>query len=232
MLSFTELNKPRIDIEIYGTETNISPENKVKIMDEDSFEQFITEWLYGCKKENYVSIKRIGGAGDKGRDVIGYYNDNSVDYYQCKHYHGSLTPSDFYVELAKLCYYTYKKEIPVPKHYYIVASNNVGPKLQGMIDKPTQLRQELIVHWDDCCRDKITQVFEIALDGEFFEYVNKFNFGIIKSYPISQVIDEHINTIYGILRFGGREFCLPQKLTPPEVVEKEEMPYILALLEA
>lgn len=43
MLSFTELNKPHIDIELYGTDTNIAPIDKVHIMDEDSFEQFTLE---------------------------------------------------------------------------------------------------------------------------------------------------------------------------------------------
>ena len=85
MLSFIELSKPHIDLELYGTDTNIAPIDKVHIMDEDSFEQFTLEWLYGCKKEKYLSIKRIGGAGDKGRDIVGYYSDGTVDYYQCKH---------------------------------------------------------------------------------------------------------------------------------------------------
>lgn len=96
MLTFTELNKPRIDIELYGTDTYIPPIDKVRVMDEDSFEQFTLEWLYGCKKDKYSSIKRIGGAGDKGRDVVAYYNDGSVDYYQCKHYNTALAPSNYY----------------------------------------------------------------------------------------------------------------------------------------
>ena len=79
MLSFVQLDKPHIDIELYGTDTNIAPIDKVHIMDEDSFEQFTLEWLFGCKKSKYSSIKRIGGAGDKGRDVVGYYSDILTD---------------------------------------------------------------------------------------------------------------------------------------------------------
>lgn len=66
MLSFIELNKPHIDIE-----------------------------LYGCKKSKYSSICRIGSAGDKGRDVVAYHNDGSVDYYQCKHYNVALMPTNY-----------------------------------------------------------------------------------------------------------------------------------------
>lgn len=33
MLSFVQLDKPHIDIELYGTDTNIAPIDKVHIMD-------------------------------------------------------------------------------------------------------------------------------------------------------------------------------------------------------
>ena len=101
MLSFVQLDKPHIDIELYGTDTNIAPIDKVHIMDEDSFEQFTLEWLFGCKKSKYSSIKRIGGAGDKGRDVVGYYSDGTVDYYQCKHYNTGLAPTNYYLECKR-----------------------------------------------------------------------------------------------------------------------------------
>lgn len=48
MLSFSPIEKPKIDIELYGTDINIAPIDKVHIMDEDSFEHFTLEWLYGC----------------------------------------------------------------------------------------------------------------------------------------------------------------------------------------
>lgn len=51
MLSFSPIEKPKIDIELYGTDINIAPIDKVHIMDEDSFEHFTLEWLYGCKKD-------------------------------------------------------------------------------------------------------------------------------------------------------------------------------------
>ncbi len=232
MLSFVQLDKPHIDIELYGTDTNIAPIDKVHIMDEDSFEQFTLEWLFGCKKSKYSSIKRIGGAGDKGRDVVGYYSDGTVDYYQCKHYNTGLAPTNYYLELGKLCYYTYKKEIPMPKEYFIIASNDVGSSLQDLIDKPSDLLTSLIKNWDTYCKTKITKTKEVPLDKSFLDYIKSFDFTIIKTYPIAQVIDEYLDTIYGNIRFGGRRLSLPTTLTPTDTVESEEMPYISALLEA
>ena len=40
MLSFIELNKPHIDLELYGADTNIAPIDKVHIMDEDSVVEY------------------------------------------------------------------------------------------------------------------------------------------------------------------------------------------------
>ena len=162
MLSFSPIEKPKIDIELYGTDINIAPIDKVHIMDEDSFEHFTLEWLYGCKKDKYSSIMRIGGAGDKGRDVIAYRKDGGVDYFQCKHYNSALAPSNYYLELGKLCYYTYTKDIPLPKSYYIVASNDIGPTLQDLLDNSAQLLSSLLDNWDTYCRFKITKSKEIS----------------------------------------------------------------------
>lgn len=232
MLSFSEIDKPKIDIELYGTDTNIAPIDKVHIMDEDSFEQFTSEWLYGCKKAKYSSINRIGGAGDKGRDVIAYYKDNSVDYYQCKHYNNSLAPSNYYSELGKLCYYTYKKEIPIPKNYYIIASNDVGSTLQEYIDNPSKLLSNLFANWDTYCKTKITKTAEIALDKPLKAYITSLDLTIIKTYPMAKVVDEYLDTIYGNIRFGGRRLILPDTLIPGDSIEPNEMAYISALLEA
>lgn len=58
MLSFSPIEKPKIDIELYGTDINIAPIDKVHIMDEDSFEHFTLEWLYGCKKDTFSNFLR------------------------------------------------------------------------------------------------------------------------------------------------------------------------------
>lgn len=175
MLSFSPIEKPKIDIELYGTDINIAPIDKVHIMDEDSFEHFTLEWLYGCKKDKYSSIMRIGGAGDKGRDVIAYRKDGGVDYFQCKHYNSALAPSNYYLELGKLCYYTYTKDIPLPKSYYIVASNDIGPTLQDLLDNSAQLLSSLLDNWDTYCRFKITKSKEIKVKDYFdYSFVSEF----------------------------------------------------------
>ena len=232
MLDTSAIEKPKIDIELCGTDTNISPINKIKIMEENEFEQFTLEWIYGCKSSLYASVFRIGGAGDKGRDVIGYYEDGTVDYYQCKHYKAPLAPSNYYLEFGKLCYYTYKKEIAVPQNYYIVASNDVGPALMKLIENPTQISVEIINNWDSYCKNGITKTEAIDLDDAFTAYIKAFDFSIVSTYPMSKIIDEHIHTVYGSIRFGGESVHVGEVLAPEDCFEKDEMKYITALLEA
>ena len=119
-----------------------------------------------------------------------------------------------------------------PKEYYIIASNDVGQSLQNIIDNPTELASKLIENWDTYCKTKITKTMQIQLDKPFLKYITDFDFSIIKTYPISQIIDEYLDTTYGNIRFGGRKFTLPSPLSPETVVEAEEMNYITALLEA
>lgn len=230
MVEMIPLSKPQIDIELYGMDSRIPAIKQVNMMDEDSFEQFTVEWLYSCKKKLYAAVLRIGGAGDQGRDAIAYRKDGAVDYYQCKHYDSALAPTEYYVELGKLCYYTFEKEYKIPTNYFIVASNNVGSKLLGLISKPLELRKELIANWDNYCANKITKKKEIKLDGKLKVYVTSFDFSIIKTLPIEQVIDEHILTIYGKIRFGGVSAQIPDAMTPPISICNDEIPYIERLL--
>ena len=230
MLTQTDLKSPRIDLKYYNYDSNIPPRQKVQVMDEDSFEQFTIEWLYGFKKQQYSSISKIGGAGDKGRDIIAYYADGSVDYYQCKHYATPLAPSNYYVELGKLCYYTYSGDILTPKTYYIVASNDVGPKLQDLINHPYKLKEKLLDNWDKYCKKDITDEKEVHLDDGLKSHINNFDFNIVTTYPIDKIIDEHLSTIYGAIRFGIQVSEI-KKIDTPAEISHDELPYINALLD-
>jgi len=57
--------------------------------DDDTWEEFIHDWLTECHTVKYITHERLGGAGDKGRDIVGFITDPHIkDYiwhnYQCK----------------------------------------------------------------------------------------------------------------------------------------------------
>ena len=79
LLNEESLKKPKVNLANVAVDMSIPPIDQVKIMSPPAFEQFITEWLYGCKINQYDRIVNIGGAGDKGRDIIGYYRNGTCD---------------------------------------------------------------------------------------------------------------------------------------------------------
>ena len=181
-------------------ELKIMPVDLVKGYDDKEFESFIKEWALTLGNNEVLCI---GGAGDKGRDVIVKYPDGSIDYYQCKQYKSSISPSIAAVEFGKLLYYTKEKTIPIPKNYYIIASHNISSKLELLLEDTTKLKEYMINNWDSTCKDSITSKFEIPLDYILKEYINGFDFSIFKTKAIESIIEEHKNTGFYAFRFGG-----------------------------
>lgn len=104
--------------------------------------------------------------------------------------------------------------------------------MQDLLDNSAQLLSSLLDNWDTYCGSKITKSKAINLDADLVEYIRSFDFSIIKTYPIAQIIDEHLNTIYGSIRFGTRIPTLPTPLSPNSEINSEEMEYVSALLAA
>lgn len=222
------LTVPKMDLYKYNPQ-KVPPIVQVRDMEDSAFEDFVGEWLYASKQSEYSRIQLVGGAGDKGRDAIATCSNGKVDYYQCKHYNHALTPSEFTVELGKLCYYTWLKDYPIPRTYYIVASNDIGPTLKDYLDHPEQLKKEVLNHWEDRCKNKISAE-DIPLDRALKQYIESFDFSIVQHYPIQRVINEHLPTIYGSLRFGAPSVERPTPIEVPDELEEHEQRYIAALL--
>ncbi len=175
--------------------------------DSEAFEGFITEWCNGYLRRSIYKVERFGGPGDKGRDIVVYINeDKSIqDYYQCKCYKsGNLEPNHIYIELGKLCYYTYNSEIIIPRKYYFIAPR-VGNDLKTLLDNPEKLKTLLIKNWNKYCKTKIIPRKKIELEGDFKKYVESFDFNIFDSIPALTIIEQHKKTGWYAQRFGLSE---------------------------
>lgn len=211
----------------------IPPIERVGIFSPKQFEDFINEWATACLKKRYHWVRKIGGANDKGRDIIAEISDGKYDYYQCKHYDKPISPSDIWIEFGKLCYYTYNKDYPLPQCYYIVAPKDVGPSLSDLINNPFNINDALIQNWDKYCRSNIKTNELIDLSDNLIKYINNFNFKIISVSPMQTIIDEHKNTPYFPFRFGGG---LTKKRSaiqsPPSELEVKELTYVSKIMAA
>lgn len=211
----------------------IPPLQRIKSFSPEDFEAFISEWAISCAKQIYKDVYRIGSAGDMGRDVIGEYTDGSCDYFQCKRYEGKLTPSEYWLEFGKLCYYTFNKDIPMPKKYFVIASQGIGAKFLRIIKNPEEIRKGLIDQWDAKCSRSIISGQKIDLTGSLLDYVKIFDFSVVDTYSIEKIIEEHRKTNYFYFRFGGS--IRPQrgrKMLPPNSPEQIEFIYVNKVLAA
>lgn len=210
----------------------IPPIERVSVFSPKQFEDFINEWATSCLSTRYIGVYKIGGAKDKGRDIIAEITANEFDYFQCKHYENAIAPSDIWVEFGKLCYYTYKMDYPVPQHYYIVAPKDIGPTLLDLINNPKKINGLLVKNWDKYCKTEI-KTDSSDLTAELIKYINDFNFKIVSLYPMQTILNEYCKTPFFPFRFGGGlTKKRPKNQNPPDVIDEHELTYITKIIAA
>lgn len=217
--------------ELLNEGIEILPEDKLSLFDDKKFEKFIEAWAFGCKSNKYSVIKKMGGANDKGIDILCYYPDRQIDIYQCKKYQSPITPTDLYPELGKLIYYSFKNFYSIPKNYYIVSPKGIGPKLAQLIND-NKLSQSLISNWDQYCKSQITKTSDIVLNEELKTYINNFNFKIISELDIKNVIAEFKDCKYFSYFFGLKLLKKPELEKIPTDIQSHETNYVRKLFEA
>lgn len=216
--------------------SKFSPAQQLSLMDAAQWEAFILEWIDGFDPP-YVHTQRLGGAGDMGRDVVAYLGqpntDCEWDNYQCKHYATKLSPADIWVELGKLCYYTFRGEYTVPRRYRFVAPKDVTTTLFDLLRKPNKIREGLISNWPAHCERKITQSLSIPCTGGLRSYIDAFDFGIVGYETVTMIVQQHSRTPHHRRRFDLQNPVRPSTPTlPAEVDENIEQIYIQQLLDA
>jgi hypothetical protein len=208
---------------------------RVKNFSPDEWEEFIEEWAASLES-SYVKVRRFGGPGDCGVDIAGFCTEKGFedtwDNYQCKRYGNPLRPSDIWVELGKVIYYSHIGEYTPPRKHYFVASLGVGTTLEKYLNKPTELCEKLKENWDGCCKSKITTTKEIELSGDLLSYADSFDFTIFSSKSHIELIEAHSHTGFHTVRFGGGLPARPNPDAPPAVPTASESRYVRQLLDA
>jgi len=126
------------DIHRPVTPAGVSPALLLQSYDDSDWEVFVQEWNISYTNK-YHLVDRIGGAGDMGRDVIGYFGEPSDpttqwDNFQCKGYGEPLQTSHIWIELGKLCYFTWTGAYSCPRRYLQVSNTSrlrLGSKLRN-----------------------------------------------------------------------------------------------------
>ena len=191
------------------------------------------EWADSFKDE-YKRVERAGGAGDMGRDVVASCDDTGDvwDNFQCKHYKSALTPTDIWIELGKLVYYTHKGEFTYPREYTFVAPQGAGNKLSKLLKNPNALKKQLKDNWASYCERKISERVVVPLKGDLAAYLDSLDFAIFSSLPPLRLVEQHRQTQWFVHRFGGGLPARPATDDPPTAIASDEAVYVRALLDA
>ena len=211
----------------------IHPVDRVRLFSSAQWERFIHEWVDSLRDE-YALVERCGGAGDMGRDVIATVKDGNGawDNYQCKHYKESLKPTDIWVELGKLAYYTKRGDYTCPRRYYFIAPQGAGTKLSNLLKKPAELRAGLLANWDKVCSEGITKTEKVDCDAAMKKHLEGLDFSIFEATPVLRIIDRHSKTRWHAAWFGGGLPTRPAPLTPPLMPESCETVFVRELYRA
>jgi len=212
----------------------MAPLKQLYSYDSDEWEAFILEWAFGALQHAYTSVQRFTGAGDKGVDIAGFSDEKLAygvwDNFQCKHYGKPLAPSDAWVEIGKMLWYSFQKEFSAPRAYYFVAPREVGTKLRWLLARPEKLKEELFAAWEKNCQKQISSQ-EVKLEGDFRDYCSSFDYKIFKPATLLDILEQHKTTPYYVLRFGGGLGLRPTPEVPPDEVDDEvESRYVGQLL--
>lgn len=208
---------------------------RVELFSPDEWEEFTEEWATSLE-ESYYKVSRFGGSGDQGLDVVGFISDDTFaggwDNYQCKRYGTPLAPSDIWVEVGKIVYYSFSGDYPPPQNYFFVAPKGIGTSLGKLLANPTQLKDGAKKHWFKYCEDQISTKVKAILEGDLLKYFDQFDFSIFKSKSLVDLIDGHSKTPFHSVRFGGGLPIRPAPETPPDEIALVESRYIKQLFEA
>ncbi len=236
VLQFFDIEAPKVqeknNLELLS-ENHVPDIKLLSLISEDDFELMTEQWLFSMKNK-YKYVKRIGGSGDQGRDIFAYQDEDMkiLDIYQCKHYDKKITPSDIYLEVGKLLYYTYTKEYVIPKNYFIVSSKGCGASLTKLIENPNKIKNSLIQNWNKKCKASITSNKQIELKDDFKIFVENFDFGIIQEITPLKFLEEFEKTKYYSTWFGLRKFIRKTTPVPSDTIENKELTYVNKLYRA
>ncbi len=208
---------------------------RVELFSPEEWEEFTEEWASSLGS-SYYQVSRFAGSGDKGLDVVGFLSDNTFaggwDNFQCKHYDKPLMPSNIWVEIGKIIYYTLVEEYPSPQKYFFIPSRGISTKLGKWLASPEMLKSECKDHWQKHCETKIAKGVTVRLEGNLLEHFENFDFSIFSSKSLVELIDGHSKTAFHTIRFGGGFPVRPEPGEPPDQIASTESRYIEQLYEA
>ena len=186
----------------------VTPVERLLLLNDDrKWEDFIEDCVRElANKEQYVSVDRLGGAGDKGRDICAYLEpqattDNSWDLYQAKYYSSTgMSPGNFFPEVAKFFDMVHLKNYSKPRKYYL-CTLKIGSSLHDCFKDSIKFKNDFIQMVID--KKGILGIYKIKSNiDDYINYVKEFDFSIFDYLLPKDLIEIHSTSPNHWKRFG------------------------------
>jgi hypothetical protein len=197
-------------------------------------EKFVRDWAMQ-KKNEYFKVETFSGAGDRGRDVVGFVDETlhegDWDNFQCKQYGKTLPTATAFHEIGKILYYANQGEFTAPRAFKFVAPKGVNRNLQRLLFKPIEFKLAFIAGWDEYCKNSIIDGVSIVLTPELRTFIEAYDFARIQRVNLDDLIGDPSAKSVLYKWFGADPGPAPPGATP-RIVHEQELPYIGQLLAA
>jgi hypothetical protein len=145
---------------------------------------------------NYLTVERVGGANDKGRDVIGFLtpsrHEGDWHLFQCKRKTrgAKLKLPEALLELGKVFYHHSEGAYAtLPTKIVFVSPRGIVGPLMTLLHNPSTVAPALIGNWDSYCRDKITNV-PVPLTDELKALIDGYDFANVEHLTAPLIVKD------------------------------------------
>lgn len=210
-----------------------SYDRDILALDDTQLEKFARQWV--SKKKGYYKITNFAGAGDRGRDVVGFLSsalhEGEWHNYQCKQLGKPLGTDEALSEIGKIFYYSKVGDFTLPTKMYFVAPRNLNRNLKTMVFNPSAFRKFFLENWEKYCAKTIVTGKEIGLDTKLGELVCGFDFANVEHIGLDELLEDSAAKSVLYDWFGADPGPAPVGVVPP-TVQASELPYVGQLVDA
>lgn len=190
-------------------------------------EKFTRDWV-DAKKQSYHEVTRFAGAGDMGRDVVGFLSSSRHEgewhNYQCKQYSKTLPTETALNEIGKILYFSFLGKFTDPTAYFFVTPRGTNRNLEELIFKPQKFKQEFLNKWEDYCSQKIIANQTIQLNDALRKFIEGYDFSKISRIGLDDILKDKSSKA-ALFNWFGAEGWL--KLDYDDVILKDVGPSAL-----
>lgn len=195
-------------------------------LDDAELERFVLRWLQVMSNPKYHSTQRFAGAGDMGRDVVGFLtkarHEGPWHNYQCKQLgRRNLGVGTALLDLGKILHFSHQKKFTLPEQFTFVAPRGLARTLEELIFNPSALKRAMITNWNEYCATKIEKGKTVPMDTSLLAHIETFDFSRVDRRSLDDILTDPAAMPALAAMFGADPGSPPPGVVPPTVAPNE-----------